>query len=251
MSVLPHFIRASHTLADNTVSSLASPDSGIIIPSLPSSHTGFLGTSSSPSSSGFFSRRQQQHHGDFQQPYNVSVSVGNHPFYASVSSGSAAGRAGRAALTDGRPAVINGEVNAQPGRTFTATTTPLTLQQAAGGSSPTSTGIPPQGSKRSPVEGASPPAERAAPSAEYSPRAAGTTPITGTPNRSNPHYIEDILGRHKDNMDHGTTGQSQERIFNILNVFEACSHCTIATAFLLSKLISCTGLNGCVLLVPL
>ena len=213
MSVLPHFIRASHTLADNVVSSLASSDSGNFISSLSSSHTGFIGTSSSPSSSGFFSRRQQHHHGDFQPPYNVSVSVGNHPFSASVSSGSAAGRAGGAALTDGRPAVIDGEVNAQSGRTFTGTTTPLTLQQAAGGSSSASKGlpVPPQGSKRSPSEAASSPAERAAPPAEYSPRAPGVTPTTGTPNRSNPHYIEDILGRHKDNMDHTTTGQSQKQ----------------------------------------
>ena len=171
MSVLPHLIRASHTLTDNVV--VSSSDSGII-PSLPS-HTGYIGTSSSSSfssSSGFYSGK---HYGDIQPPYgSVSVSVGdgNRQFSGSVSSGSAAGRPGRSTLIDGRATVINGEVNAQSGRTFTATTTPLTLQQAG------LRGLPPQGSSssRSPTEGASPPAERAGPPAEYLPRAPGATP---------------------------------------------------------------------------
>ena len=159
MSVLPHLIRASHTLTDNAV--VSSSHSGII-PSLPS-NTGYIGTSSSSSSSsGFYSGN---YHGDFKQPhYSVSVGFGNHPFSGS---GYDAGRAGRPTLTDGRATVINGEVNAQSGRTFTATTTPLTLQQAG------SRGLPPQGSSSSsgsPAEGASPPAERAGPPVEYSPR---------------------------------------------------------------------------------
>ena len=204
MSVLPHLIRASHTLTDNAV--VSSSRSGII-PSLPS-HTGYIGASSSSSfssSSGFYSGK---HYGDIQPAYgnvNVSVDVGNRPFSGSVSSGSGAGKPGRATLIDGRATVINGEVNAQSGRTFTATTTPLTLQQGG------SRGLPPQGSSsssRSPTEGASPPAERAGPPVEYSPRAPGATPITGPPNRGNPHYIEDILGRQRDNMEHSSTGQS-------------------------------------------
>ena len=202
MSVLPHLIRASHTLTDNAV--VSSSHSGII-PSLPS-HTGYTGTSSSSSfssTSGFYSGK---YYGDIQPAYgNVSVSVDfrNRPFSGSVSSGSAAGRPGRPTLIDGRATVINGEVNAQPGRIFTATTTPLTLQEAG------SRGLPPQGSSSgSSAEGASHPAERACPPAEYSPRAPGATPITGPPNRGNPHYIEDILGRHRDNMEHSSTGQS-------------------------------------------
>ena len=201
MSVLPHLIRASHTLTDNVV--VSSSDSGII-PPLPS-HTGYIGTSSSSSfssSSGFYSGK---HYGDFQPPYgSVSVGFGNHRFSGSVSSGSATGRPGRAPLIDGRATVINGEVNAQAGRTFTATTTPLTLQAG-------SRGLPPQGSSSSsgsPTEGASSPAERVGPPAEYSPRDPGATPITGPPNRGNPHYIEDILGRHRDSMEHSTAGQS-------------------------------------------
>ena len=220
MSVLPHLIRASHTLADNVI--VSSSDSGII-PSLPS-HAGYIGTSSPSSfssSSGFFSGK---HYGDFQPPYgSVSVSVGDgyRPFCGSVSSGSAAGRPGcaagrpgRATLIDGRATVINGEVNAQSGRRLTATTTPLTLQQAG------SRGLPPQGNSRSPAEGASPPVERAGPPAEYSPRAPGATPITGPPNRGNPHYIEDILGRQRDNMEHSSTGQSISplRQFSFLNL---------------------------------
>ena len=204
MSVLPHLIRASHTLVDNVV--VSSSDSGII-PSLPS-HTGYIGTSSSSSfssSSGFYSGK---HYGDFQPSYDsvsVSVGIGNRPFSGSVTSGSAAGRPGRLTLIDGRATVINGEVIAQSGRTFTATTTPLTLQQAG------SRGLPPQGtstSSGSPTKGAASPAERAVPPAEYSPRAPAATPTTGPPNRGNPHYIEDILGRHRDNMEHSKAGQS-------------------------------------------
>ena len=147
MSVLPHLIRASHTLADNVVvssSSSLATDCGFI-PRFPS-HTGYIGTpasSSSSSSSRFFSVKR---YGDFQPQYdsvNVSVGVGNRPFSGSVTSGSAAGRPGGSTVIDGRATtVINGEVNAEPGRTFTATTTPLTLQQTG------SRGLPPQGSRQ-------------------------------------------------------------------------------------------------------
>ena len=99
--------------------------------------------------------------------------------------------------------VIDDRANTQTSTTSSSTSTRLTL--------PARGRAGPEGST-SPAQRASPPAAQSAtPSAEYSPRALGvsaTVPEVGTltaANRTNnPHFIEDILGRQRNNMDHNT-----------------------------------------------
>ena len=96
--------------------------------------------------------------------------------------------------------VIDERVNIQTSSTPPSTSTPVTL--------PLVPGAGPQGST-SPAQGASPPAAHSViPSVEYSTRKSGVTVRgignTSTGRTNNPHFIEDILGRQKHNMDHNT-----------------------------------------------